>query len=591
MPYPVAIDKENPLNINLDSRQICQYNSTMKNHNLSCRHSRRQFIKNTALAAGAATSLPLLPSFAQAAAAPAAAASRPLPPAPAPIPAPPGYGVATGPFQPAWESLAGGYQVPDWFRDAKFGIWAHWGPQCQPEMGDWYAQKMYQFNGPIYKFHVQKYGHPSKFGFKDVVHEWKAEQWEPERLIALYKKAGAKYFAAMANHHDNFDMFDSKYQPWNSVAYGPKKDIVGGWARAVRAAGLRLAVTSHGDRSWSWYEAAQGSDTSGPLAGVPYDGQMTKADGKGLWWEGLDPQDYYAQYHARGAQPAAAYIEKFFHRTIDLIDQHHPDLLYFDDVVFPLYPVSDIGLRITAYLYNTSVARSGKVDAVLTGKNLNAEQRKALVYDIERGATTGGETVPWQTDTCIGNWHYERSLFDQHKYKTPKQVAQMLVDIVSKNGNLLLNIPLPGNGAPDTDELKFLAEFTAWMEVNSEGIYATRPWKVYGEGPSTTSQAPRGQFGGTTDVRPYTAEDMRFVAKGDTLYAFLMAWPETRASVVKSLATNSPHLDGRKVADVTLLGYGGKLEWTQDAQGLNVKLPAAPPSEHAVALKIKGVTA
>jgi len=563
----------------------------MQNHNITRNQSRRQFIKNTALAAGAATSLPLLPSFAQAAAAPAARTSRPLPPAPAPISAPPGYGVAKGPFEPTWESLAGGYQVPDWFRDAKFGIWAHWGPQCQPEMGDWYAQKMYQFNGPIYKFHVQKYGHPSKFGFKDVVHEWKAEQWDPERLIALYKKAGAKYFSAMANHHDNFDMFDSKYQPWNSVAYGPKKDIVGGWARAARAAGLRLAVTSHGDRSWSWYEAAQGSDTSGPLAGVPYDGQMTKAEGKGLWWEGLDPQDYYAQYHARGAQPAAAYIEKFFNRTIDLIDQHHPDLLYFDDVVFPLYPVSDIGLRITAYLYNTSVARSGKVDAVLTGKNLNAEQRKALVYDIERGATTGGETVPWQTDTCIGNWHYERSLFDQHKYKTARQVAQMLVDIVSKNGNLLLNIPLPGNGAPDTDELKFLSEFSAWMEVNSEGIYATRPWKVYGEGPSTTVQGPRGQFGGTTDVRPYTSEDIRFMAKGDTLYAFIMAWPETRATVVKSLAANSPHLDGRKVADVSLLGYGGKLEWTQDAQGLNVKLPATPPSEHAVALRIKGVTA
>jgi len=220
------------------------------------------------------------------------------------------------------------------------------------------------------------------------------------------------------------------------------------------------------------------------------------------------------------------------------------------------------------------------VDAVLTGKNLNAEQRRALVYDIERGATAGGETMPWQTDTCIGDWHYQRSLFDQHTYKTARQVAQMLVDIVSKNGNLLLNIPLPGHGAPDADELKFLSEFTAWMDVNSEGIYATRPWKAYGEGPSTTGQAPRGRFGGTTDVRPYTSEDMRFTVKGDTLYAFIMAWPEARTAVVKSLATNSPHLDGRKVAEVSLLGYSGKLEWTQDEQGLNVKLPATPPSEH-----------
>jgi alpha-L-fucosidase len=561
--------------------------------------TRRHFITRTAMAAGAAASLPLLPPLAQPASA-AAAAVRPLPPAPTPILPPPGFGVAKGPFEPTMESLAAGYQVPDWYRDAKFGIWAHWGPQCQPEMGDWYGQRMYQFNNAAYKFHVQKYGHPSKFGFKDVCNIWKAENWDPERLISLYKRAGAKYFAAMAHHHDNFDMFDSKYQPWNSVAIGPKKDIVGGWARAVRAAGLRLAVSSHGDRAWSWYQVAQGSDPSGPMAGVPYDGTMTKADGKGLWWEGLDPQDYYAQYHQTGQYDwpqngnpplAKAYIEKFFNRIIDLIDQHHPDLLYFDDTILPIYPVSDAGLRIAAYLYNTSVARSGKVDAVLTGKGLNPQQRQALVLDVERGVTSGGETMPWQTDTCIGSWHYERSVFDQHRYKTSQQVAQMLVDIVSKNGNLMLNIPLPGNGAPDADELKFLAEFTAWMDVNHEGIYATRPWKVYGEGPSVTTEGPRGQFGGARDVRDYTSEDMRFTMKGDTLYAFIMAWPAARAAVVRSLATNSPQIEGRKVADVSLLGYGGKLEWTQDEKGLNVKLPATPPSQHAVALKIKGVTA
>jgi alpha-L-fucosidase len=488
--------------------------------------------------------------------------------------------------------------VPDWFRDAKFGIWAHWGPQCQPEMGDWYAQRMYQFNGSIYKFHVEKYGHPSKFGFKDVIHEWKAEHWDPKHLIHLYKRAGAKYFAAMAHHHDNFDNFDSKYQPWNSVAIGPKKDIVGGWAKAARAAGLRLSLTSHGDRAWSWYQNAQRSDPSGPLAGVPYDGIMTKADGKGLWWEGLDPQDLYAQYHPLGrygwpqsGNPplAKAYVEKYFNRVIDLIDKYHPDLLYFDDTVLPIYPASDIGLRIAAYLYNTSIARNGKLEAVMTGKGLNAEQRRALVLDVERGVTSGGETLPWQTDTCIGSWHYQRSIFEQHKYKTAKQVSQMLIDIVSKNGNLQLSIPLPGNGVPDADELKFIAELTAWMDINSEGIYATRPWKVYGEGPSVTAQAPRGQFGGARDVRPYTAEDVRFTKKGDTLYAFIMVWPETRSAVIKSLATSSPLIDGRKVAHVSLLGHWGRLKWTQDEQGLNVKLPATPPSTSAVTLKIKGV--
>ena len=262
-----------------------------------------------------------------------------MPPAPTPIAAPPGFGVAAGPFQPTLESLSA-FQVPDWYRDAKFGIWAHWGPQCQPEQGDWYAQNMYLPAQAVYKFHVQKYGHPSKFGFKDVINEWKADKWEPEKLIALYKKAGAKFFSAMAHHHDNFDNFDSKYQPWNSVKIGPKKDLVGGWMKAAREAGLRFGISSHGDRAWSWYQAAQGSDPTGPMAGVPYDGIMTKAQGKGLWWEGLDPQDLYAQYHKvgsydwrqEGSPPIdKAFCEKFFNRIIDLIDKYQPDLLYFDD--------------------------------------------------------------------------------------------------------------------------------------------------------------------------------------------------------------------------------------------------------------------
>ena len=560
--------------------------------------SRRSFIKKSALFTGAAASLPLLSAFAQQAASSASPAGFTLPPAPKPILPPPGFGVAPGPFQPSWESLAGAYQVPDWFRDAKFGIWAHWGPQCQPEMGDWYAKRMYQFGGPIYKFHVQKYGHPSKFGFKDVINQWHAEDWDPAHLIGLYKRAGAKYFATMANHHDNFDNFNSTYQPWNSTVIGPKKDIVGGWAKAAREAGLRLSVTCHGDRAWSWYQEAQGADPSGPLAGVHYDGITSRDQGKGLWWDGLDPQDLYAQYHPRGKYDwpqngtpplDKAFIDKFYYRIVDLIDKYQPDLLYFDDTILPIYPVSDVGLRIAAYLYNTNLQRNGKLEAVMTGKGLHPDQRKALVLDVERGVTNGSETLPWQTDTFIGSWHYEKSIFDHHKYKTAKQVTQMLVDIVSKNGNLQLSIPLPGNGVPDADELKFISDLTAWMDVNSDGIYSTRPWTVYGEGPSVTQQAPHGQFGGARDVRAYTSSDIRFTTKGDTLYAFIMDWPPTRSAVIKSLATNSPQMGGRQVAGVSLLGYGGKIDWTQDAQGLNVKLPDQPPSASAVTLKIKGV--
>ena len=206
-------------------------------------HTHRAFLKTSAVAAGAGLTAPLWSSrlFAAETAAPARK-------------------IAPGPFQPTWESLKQNYRYPEWFRDAKFGIWAHWGPQCQPEMGDWYAQRMYQPTNAAYKFHVQKYGHPSKFGFKDVIHEWKAEKWEPEKLVDFYQKAGAKFFAAMANHHDNLDLWDSTYQPWNSVRVGPRKNIIGGWEKAARGAGMRFALSCHGDRAWSWYQVAQDAE-------------------------------------------------------------------------------------------------------------------------------------------------------------------------------------------------------------------------------------------------------------------------------------------------------------------------------------------
>ena len=192
-----------------------------------------------------------------------------------------------GPFKPTWDSLQA-YQTPQWFRNAKFGMWAHWGPQCEPEAGDWYARGMYMEGSRQYKYHLEKYGHPSKFGFKDIIHQWKAEKWDPEELVSLYKNAGAKYFVALANHHDNFDLYNSKYQKkWNSTLIGPKKDIIGGWAKAAKNNGLPFGVSVHASHAWSWYEVAQRSDKQGPYAGIPYDGKLKKSDGKGKWWDGL----------------------------------------------------------------------------------------------------------------------------------------------------------------------------------------------------------------------------------------------------------------------------------------------------------------
>jgi alpha-L-fucosidase len=445
----------------------------------------------------------------------------------------------------------------------------------------------------VYKYHLEHYGHPSKFGFKDVINTWKAEHWEPAQLIALYKKAGAKFFTSMAHHHDNFDNFDSTYQPWNSVKVGPRKDIVGGWMKAARDAGLRFAISSHGDRAWSWYQAAQSADTTGPLAGVPYDGIMTREQGKGLWWEGLDPQDLYAQYHKVGTygwtqsgNPPIdkVYCEKYFNRIVDLINKYQPDLLYFDDTVMPIYPASDVGPRIAAYLYNTNLARNGSLEAVMTGKDLNgrnAAWRNALVYDLENGITGGAETVPWQTDTCIGSWHYKRERFLDHTYKTPQQVIQMLVDIVSKNGNLMLNIPLRGDGTIDDDELKVLQALAAWIAPSGEGIYATRPWKTYGEGPSTQAAAPtRGQAG----AAKYTSEDVRFTCKGDTLYAFVLGWPTGGKALIKTLAKGATAFP-KDVARVDLLGVG-PLSFTHDTSGLTINLPDHKPYDYAFGFKI-----
>ncbi len=512
---------------------------------------------------------------------------------------------SSSPFQPTWDSLAQ-YQTPDWYRDAKFGLWAHWGPQCQPERGDWYARGMYEEGSDQYKFHVAKYGHPSKFGFKDVINEWKAEEWNPDELLALYKKAGAKYFVCLANHHDNFDLYDSSHQAWNSTRLGPKKDLVGGWAKATKKQGLRFGVSVHAAHTWSWLETAQRADKNGPLAGVPYDGKITTADGQGKWWQGYDPQALYAQNHplSENSQdngmihkqwnwgngvtpPSKEYCEKFYNRTIELLDKYEPDVVYFDDTALPLWPVNDAGLRIAAHMYNTSAQRhGGRNEAVILGKILTPEQRKCLVWDIERGQSNQIETLPWQTCTCIGQWHYDRRIYDNHGYKSAQTVIHTLIDVVSKNGNLLLSVPVRGNGTIDDQERAVVEGIAAWMQVNGESIYGTRPWKLFGEGPAQENAAALSAQGFNEGKgKPFGAEDIRYVTKGKTLFATALGWPANGRLLLKSLALGGPHHSG-KVKQVELLGAPGKLKFEHTKEGLVVVLPTQKPNAIAYALKI-----
>jgi alpha-L-fucosidase len=509
--------------------------------------------------------------------------------------------VAPGRFEPTWQSLQQ-YKVPEWFRNAKFGIWAHWGPQCQPEQGDWYGRFMYDEGSEQYKWHVAHYGHPSKAGFKEVINDWKARNWDPEKLVALYKRTGAQYFFAMANHHDNLDMWNSKYQEWNTLRVGPKKDIITGWAKAAKKHHLPFGLSVHASHAWTWFETAQRSDKNGPLAGIPYDGKLTKTDGQGTWWEGLDPQALYAQNHTlsegsenitslwkqwdwrNGASvPTQDYCDKFYNRTIDLINQFNPDLLYFDDTGLPLYPVSDAGLKIAAHYYNHNMAtHKGKLNAVLFGKVLTEEQKKCMVWDVERGAPDKMQNKAWQTCTCIGDWHYKRSTYENNGYKSAKTVVHTLVDIVSKNGNLLLNIPIRGDGTIDEKEIAILEGIAGWMAINKESIFDTRPWKIYGEGPVAEAANPVNGPGFNEGKIKFSAKDIRYNQKGKVLYATVLGTPEGNVFLNSLGKTKGNGI----VKGIEVLGSKEKISWKQNAALLSIQKPKLVPNDLAIVFKI-----
>jgi len=402
-----------------------------------------------------------------------------------------------------------------------------------------------------YRYHVEHYGHPSKFGYKDIIRLWKGENFDPDKLVQLFKRAGAKYIVPMAVHHDNFDLWNSKRQ-------------------ATLKHGLRFGVTTHLARSYSWLQTSHGCDKEGLLKGVPYDG--------------CDPnyQDLYHETHGDTTKrypknPPESWKQTWFKRIKDLVDQHHPDLLYFDGGV----PFGQVGLDMVAYYYNQNMLwHDGNLEAVLNLKNWpdgsHGEYREGTcVLDLERGLLSDIRELPWQNDTSIGDWFWT----DPPKYRCVDSIIDMLVDIVSKNGNLLLNVGPKADGALDEQAVHILEEIGKWIDINGQAIYATRPWIRYGEGPTALQE---GQFKDGNIA--FTAQDIRFTTKGGVLYAICMDWPGNEAEVViESLSSKN---EPAKISTVTLLGHDAQLQWHRDAQGLRIKMPLQKPCDYAWAFKI-----
>ncbi|MHC4155463.1 MAG: alpha-L-fucosidase [Planctomycetota bacterium] len=458
---------------------------------------------------------------------------------------------STQKFEPTVESLKA-YRCPEWFRDAKFGIYLHWGVYSVAERGEWYARNMYIEGRGEYKHHVDTYGHPSKFGYKDFVPMWKAENFDPDRLVALFKKAGAKYFTPCAIHHDNFDLWDSKHQRWNSVNMGPHKDITGMWRKAALKHGLRFGCTTHLARSYSWFQVNKGTDKDGHYTGVAYDG----ADSR-YWDLYHEPSEDTNRKHPKN--PPEHWRKEWALRIMDLIDNYKLDFLYFDGCVpFQGDDQGQTGFEVMAHFYNQSMRwHGGRQECVMTIKNFKDHGiyvEGISTLDMERRRANELLAEPWQTDTSIGPWGYHAGA----KYRSVNEIIDEMVDIVSKNGNMLLNVPPKADGTLDEETEQILLEIGEWFDINGQAIYGTRPWTRYGEG------------------------KLRFTRKDDVLYVIALEWP----GAGQNLVVPSSALAQGQVADVTLLGHEEGLMWEQNDGGLTITMPQTPPCEHAFCFRV-----
>ncbi len=472
-------------------------------------------------------------------------------------------------FEPTWNSLLQ-YSVPEWFMDAKLGIFIHWGVYSVPAFSnEWYARNMYLEGSPDFQHHLETYGPHTKFGYKDFIPMFKAERFDADAWIDLFKKAGAGYVVPVAEHHDGFQMYDSALSEWNAARMGPKRDIVGELAAAARKRDMVLGVSSHRAEHWWFMDGGRKFDSDvqdpryeafyGPAAPASPPQAHSSAE-----WRSQD-------WHPR---PDGKFLDNWLARCCELVDKYQPQVFWFDwwidQAVFAPYIQ-----KFAAYYYNRA-AEWGK--GVTLQYKLEAFPVGAALFDIERGKLNAIREPYWQTDTSVSykSWCY----VEDDDFKSVTTLVHDLVDIVSKNGNLLLNVgPKPDGTIPEeaADRLLGLGE---WLSVNGEAIFGTRHWHSFGEGSTTVGEGHMRE----REDKPFSAEDIRFTSKGSSLYAICLGWPGESVQI-KSLGSGSL-LSAERIEAVQMLGSGEALAWSQSADGLQISLPSQKPCDHAYTLKL-----
>ncbi|WP_391540449.1 alpha-L-fucosidase [Rubripirellula lacrimiformis] len=485
--------------------------------------------------------------------------------------------IAQGPFQPDWKSL-GKYEIPQWYKDAKFGIFIHWGAYSVPAHGsEWYPRQMYikdQRRGVnFFDYHVKTYGPQKTFGYKDFIPEFKAEKFDAAQWAKLFKDTGARYVIPVAEHHDGFPMYDCAFTRWDASEMGPKRDVIAELSTAVRAEGMKFGVSSHRAFNWMFYVRDESFDNADPSLADLYGRPLPF-----LFDE--DAADYQKKFPPQDQQ----FKDDWLARSCELVDKYKPDVFWFDfgitpkqDATYETNSYADHLKKFAAYYYNQSSEWNDGLGII--NYKFNAFPEDAAVLDKERSKMAEIRKPFWQTDTAVSSssWGYTKN----QKYKTPDRLVDDLVDIVSKNGCLLLNVgPRPDGTIPEEDQA-ILKAIGGWLDINGEAIYDTSYWTTFGEGPTSVST---GHVSEAKD-KPFTAQDLRFTTRDDVLYVTGLAWPDNHRVKVASLAKGSK-LYTDDVKSVTLLGSDETVTWTQDTDGLNVKLPKTRPSEFAYVLKI-----